>query len=295
MKARVAIIGDLVIDHFCYQDLTIEKGGNYLLENMVRRPGGVAGNIAFYLKQFGVEPAVFSAVGSDDEGEYLLTDLKKFGIKTDHIGIMKGKSGFLFVIVGSDGERTMVGSRGVADFYLPSSKEIISSSPSWIHVSGYMLLGKRGKDIWREAVRAKKELGVDLSLGLEGMQSIDFGVEKDASIILCNRMEFQKYFGMSYEEVASRFNTTTIIVKSGSEGCYVLKGGVTRIEGNRAKNVKDTTGAGDLFDAAVIASLLKGRDVISSCRTANHLASLKVSKKGTRINFRRDLLSKYFS
>ncbi|MEM0117868.1 MAG: carbohydrate kinase family protein [Conexivisphaerales archaeon] len=294
MKSRVAVIGDLVIDHFYYHDLAIEKGGNYLLEGMKSQPGGVAGNIAFYLKQFGVEPVVFSAVGKDEEGKYLLSDLEKSGIKTEHIRIAEGKSGFLIVIVGSDGERTMLGSRGVANFYMPDSEEIISSSPSWIHVSGYMLLGRRGKEIWREAVRAKRELGVNLSLGLEGMQNVKIDVEEDASIIFCNRMEFQMYFGSDYEAVAKKFKPT-IIVKSGPEGCYLLKDEVTRVEGVKTKIVKDTTGAGDLFDAAVITSLLAGREIIDSCRTANYLASVKVSKKGTRMNFGMSLLRKLFS
>src|SRR5579875_2662603 len=208
-KMKVAIIGDLAVDNVCYQDMTIEKGGNYLLRNILYYPGGVAGNISFYLKQYGIEPLIFSAVGDDREGKFLIDDLKRSKI----------------IIVDSNGERTMIGTRGVADSCIISSRELASSHPSWIHVSGYSLLGKYGSTIWKSAVSSSKRLGIPLSLGLEGLHETKIDNLNYASIIFCNRMEFDRFFGESFDEVADKIGSR-IVVKAGAEGCYILNGNV---------------------------------------------------------------------
>lgn len=292
-KMKAAIIGDLVIDNVCYQDMIIEKGGNYLLRNIQHYPGGVAGNISFYLKQYGIEPSVFSAVGNDKEGRFLLDDLKRRKINTEHVKILKGKTGFLIIIVDSNGERTMIGSKGVADLYNPSMREIVSSQPSWIHVSGYSLRGKHGSRIWENAVSASKRLGVPLSLGLEGLHEAEIDDLTFASIIFCNKMEFEKFFGDRFDKAADKIGSR-IVVKAGADGCYIIDDSVKKVEGVKVEKVIDTTGAGDAFDAAVIALLLKKRSLLEACRIANMFAAEKIKKKGAKTTFNPTLLNRYF-
>jgi|GEM_PF-685459 ribokinase len=292
-KMKVAIIGDLAVDNVCYQDMTIEKGGNYLLRNILYYPGGVAGNISFYLKQYGIEPLIFSAVGDDREGKFLIDDLKRSKISIDNVKILAGKTGFLIIIVDSNGERTMIGTRGVADSCIISSRELASSHPSWIHVSGYSLLGKYGSTIWKSAVSSSKRLGIPLSLGLEGLHETKIDNLNYASIIFCNRMEFDRFFGESFDEVADKIGSR-IVVKAGAEGCYILNGNVKKVEGVKVKKVVDTTGAGDAFDSAVIALLLSKRSLLDACRIANLFAAEKVKKKGAKASFNSTLLNKYF-
>jgi ribokinase len=292
-KMKAAIIGDLVIDNVCYQDMIIEKGGNYLLRNIQYYPGGVAGNISFYLKQYGIEPSIFSVVGDDKEGRFLLDDLKRRKINTEHVKILKGKTGFLIIIVDSNGERTMIGSKGVADSYNLSIREIVSSQPTWIHVSGYSLLGKHGSKIWKNAISSSKRLGVPLSLGLEGLHEAKIDDLIYASIIFCNKMEFEKFFGDRFDKVADKIGSR-IVVKAGADGCYIIDNNVKKVEGVKVEKVIDTTGAGDAFDAAVIALLLKKRSLLEACRIANMFAAEKVKKKGAKVMFNSTLLKRYF-
>ena len=292
-KMKAAIIGDLAVDNIVYQDISFQKGGNLLLEDIQTYPGGVAGNIAFYLKQCGIEPVVYSAVGDDEEGKFLTDDLKERKISTEHVKVLKGKTGFLIIIVDSSGERTMIGSKGAAYAFNISSRNIVSSSPSWIHISGYVLLGKYGNDVWKAAVSSSKKLNIPLSLGLEGIHKGKFDDVDTASILLCNRMEFENFFNDGFDEVAKKAKTK-IVVKADREGCYILDGNVKRIEGERVQKVIDTTGAGDAFDAALIASLLKYRDLEESCKVANLFAAQKVKKRGNKVIFSRSMLSKYF-
>lgn len=52
---------------------------------ITRLPGGVAMNIAITLARFGMRPALLSAVGTDPEGEDLLTTAKGLGVNVDFV------------------------------------------------------------------------------------------------------------------------------------------------------------------------------------------------------------------
>ncbi len=52
---------------------------------ITRLPGGVAMNIAMTLRQFGMTPALLSAIGRDPEGEELIAEAARMGLVTDHV------------------------------------------------------------------------------------------------------------------------------------------------------------------------------------------------------------------
>ncbi|TMV58139.1 kinase, partial [Thioclava sp. BHET1] len=52
---------------------------------ITRLPGGVAMNVAMTLARFGMTPALLSAVGTDPEGQELITACQRLGTITDHI------------------------------------------------------------------------------------------------------------------------------------------------------------------------------------------------------------------
>ena len=52
---------------------------------ITRLPGGVAMNIAMTLRQFGMHPALLTAIGQDAEGRELLAEATHMGLITDHV------------------------------------------------------------------------------------------------------------------------------------------------------------------------------------------------------------------
>ena len=51
---------------------------------IVRRPGGVAMNIATAARRFGLTPALLTAVGRDAEGDQIIAEANRAGLVTDH-------------------------------------------------------------------------------------------------------------------------------------------------------------------------------------------------------------------
>lgn len=52
---------------------------------ILRRPGGVALNIAAALRRFGLAPALLTAIGRDAEGEELIAECRRLGLETAHV------------------------------------------------------------------------------------------------------------------------------------------------------------------------------------------------------------------
>ncbi|MEJ6477174.1 MAG: pseudouridine kinase [Paracoccaceae bacterium] len=61
------------------------RAGSDVPGRITRLPGGVAMNIAMTLAQFGMRPALISAVGRDAEGDELVTEANRMGLATDFL------------------------------------------------------------------------------------------------------------------------------------------------------------------------------------------------------------------
>lgn len=61
------------------------RAGSDVPGRITRLPGGVAMNIAMTLVNFGLRPALLSAVGRDVEGEELVHEANRMGLITDHL------------------------------------------------------------------------------------------------------------------------------------------------------------------------------------------------------------------
>lgn len=271
---RVLIIGDLAWDIKAYLNERVILGKNLLVKEIVMSPGGVAGNMAWYIKELGHAGEVAGAVGNDVLGELMIKELNKSGIGTDLVKVLRGRTGILIVIVDSTGERTMIGERGANKRFSISKEEIIKAKPSWIHLSGYTLLNRSGGRLLSEAMAAAQDLGMPFSIDLEGVSERNRTLRLKGAYAFCNE-------GLCSESLREGANAT--IIKAGQRGCYLeMLGTIRHFEATRARAI-ELTGAGDAFNAAFISAMLNGHKEAEACRLANEVAGYKASKKGTRV------------
>jgi 2-dehydro-3-deoxygluconokinase len=84
----------------------------------------------------------------------------------------------------------------------------------------------------------------------------------------------------SAERIAA-FGVGEIVVKNGEGPAYVLAEGVgVEIPAKPASDARDTTGAGDSFNAGYLAARLAGRDVAEACGSGHALAGEVVRHPG---------------
>jgi ribokinase len=278
---RVLIVGDLAVDIVTRLPRRIVIGGNTLLQTPEIFAAGVAGNMAWYLRQLGIEPVVRGTVGDDSWATLLKEQLRQAGVGTELIRTSKMPTGFFLVLVDKKGERTMIGSRSANTELSVTAEEIVNVHPQWIHVSGYSLLNHNYEHLTKTVRHASQELAVPISTDLEGISAVGRHIDLEGVTVFCNDEEFHEYFDASLREITEK-TKQTIIVKAGPKGCYLISGQRLTHFPSEAKSVVDTTGAGDAFNSGFIASTLNGGDEDAACRFANAVAALKIRHRGAQ-------------
>ncbi|MEM0117994.1 MAG: carbohydrate kinase family protein [Conexivisphaerales archaeon] len=271
------VIGDVVIDFTVKTSGILPSESVVYLEDLPQTQAGVAGNIGWYLTQLGAKVSLCAAVGRDEWGSQIVSDLDNIGIDTANINVVDGSTGFFIILVEQNGNRRMIGSRGANRGLKINSQQILNQDPDWVHLSGYVMLNKNGLEILREVKKAVKQRGIGYSIDIEGIAYTKKRLNLEDALILCNSEEFKEYYGKAGVDSDAK-----VIVKAGPEGAFVYT------DGNRIhiptipQKAVDTTAAGDAFNAGMIYSVLKHKDLVDACRFANAVATHKVKFMGAR-------------
>ena len=278
---KVLIVGDLAVDIVTDMPRRFVIGGYTILQPPKIVAAGVAGNMAWYLKQLGIDPIVVATVGDDSWGVFLKDQLAQAGISTKLIRTSKMLTGFFLLSVDNKGERTMIGSRSANTDLSVAAEEIVNARPQWIHLSGYSLLNRNYERVMKTVKRASEDLAVPISTDLEGISAHGRHINLQGVTVFCNDKEFRMYFRSSPRKIAARIKHT-IVVKAGARGCYLIARHRLTHFPSVAKKIVDTTGAGDAFNSSYIASILNGRDESAACRFANAFAAYKITQMGAK-------------
>lgn len=279
IKARnlkVVVIGDVAIDFTVLQRHADECK---YLESLPHTTAGVGGNVCWYLRQLGCEVTLISAVGSDDWGKEVLKDLLSAGIEAKCKVERRSTTGFFIVLVNREGERWMIGSRGANKTLNPKLQEILDLKPDWLHLSGYMLLNDHYQQIFDSVKEAAGIAKIPLSIDLEGVAISQRRLDLSGLTVTSNLNEFKSYYVNSKIRPGSE---RMLVVKAGSEGSFLYLQGKRYHIRSLHFRAKDTTAAGDAFNAGLIWAMLNGEGPFHACMWANAVAGYKVKRLGAR-------------
>src|SRR5436305_368526 len=93
-KARVMLVGDVMVDEYIYGDaerLSPEAPVPVVQERYREQRAGGAGNVAAGLAALGAEVLVASVCGDDFQGRLLLELFSKMGVRTEGIVVCKDR------------------------------------------------------------------------------------------------------------------------------------------------------------------------------------------------------------
>ena len=249
--------------------------------------GGSAANTIYDLATTGVSTGHIGKIGSDPEGKFLLDT---FGdVDTTHIKVVEGETGVAYVLVTPEGDRAIIVNPGVNDFIEMSDIDLAYLKCQYLHLTSFACsLSSSSFETQKKLVKKVKcrvtfDPGDMYSrMGTEALREI---IER-THVIFSTKEEIEVMTGLSYRRAAERLlneGCAIVVVTMGKEGSYLR----TEIEEIRVKArnvpVKDTTGAGDAFNAGFIAGLLEGESLRACCERGNHTASLVIQQYGARI------------
>ncbi|HEX6206837.1 MAG TPA: PfkB family carbohydrate kinase [Actinomycetota bacterium] len=257
----LVVVGDALLDVAARAAALLEGGD---VRGSVRaRAGGQGANVAAWAGSEGLRVRLHARIGDDAAGRLVRESLEERGVEAALTVDPEAPTGTLLVLV-RGGDRSMVADRGAAARLSPSDlpDEIEAGA---VLVSGYLLFDQGSEAAGLAALeRARaRHLAVEASTWplLEAYGSERFlEATSAATVLLANEREAEVLTGAEGEEAAAKLaeRYEVAVVKLGDRGAALASAELTLHEPAKQVEVADPTGAGDAFDAAFLAALLRG-------------------------------------
>ena len=290
---RLVVVANIIMDIVIVVDRWPERAGDILAQKGQVTPGG-AFNVIAAAYCLGL-PAVYGGlIGTGPFGRVIqqrLTDLK-VGMAIPPTSAHRQDTGFDVAIVEPNGERTFLTVNGYEARMTTEHLEAMPISVGdVVYLSGYNLVSEPSASALAQWVPTLPQDAMvvldpgplirDIPAGIWGpiMNRLD--------LLTLNAREASLYSGRSEPEAALPIissqlsDLSRVLVRAGAMGAWLLDAnGVPRNIPSRVARVIDTTGAGDVHTATLLARLAKGIAWEQAVREANICSSLAVEREG---------------
>ena len=291
---HIIVMGDINVDVVFTIPSYPLSGTEAVATSMQMHTGGSAVNTAIALAKMDMDVGFIGRVGSDSLAKQVLEDLMAAGVDCSAIQIdPKVSTGLIFIAVTVDGERTMFGARGANSF---TQANVIDpayfKNCRWIHLSSYSFLAQHQYetiltvlDIAENSPHTRVSLDIGTEPALRARsQIVDLFPRID--VLLPNEQEVtllakRPSIEDSLSYLLNGKGASAIITKRGTNGCLLAVGDKRAYVPSFDVKVKDTTGAGDSFNAGVVLGRLVGLSWESSAALGNALGGLVTMHDGS--------------
>lgn len=252
---------------------------SFLVPEMRRQFGGVAGNIAYGLKLLGGDPYPMATVG-DDFGPYQRR-LESLGISTRYIRHLEGEfTPQAFITTDfDDNQITAFHPGAMMESQLNKVESAEGIKLGIVAPDGREAMLQHSRDFERLGIPHIFDPGQAMTL-FDGNDLRAF--ISQANWLVANDYEFQlirERTGMSREQVAEQLEAL-IVTRGGDGSTLITRAGEEYIEAVKPTAVLDPTGCGDAYRAGLIYGLLNDLDLVTACRIGSVMGALKIAVQG---------------
>jgi sugar/nucleoside kinase (ribokinase family) len=277
---------DLVVIGDCNPDVLVLGGDvtpafgqqEKLVDSMSLAVGGSAAITAVAAARLGLSVALVAAVGADAAGEFMLGELGRAGVDTSAVAVRGDAPTGMTVALSRGGDRAILTALGAIDSLTAADVPAgLIGSARHVHVSSYFLLASSLGPGLAAVLAAARAAGASTSLDTNWDPSGRWGDEHlraalgQADLLLPNKAEALRLAGAAGQPApdltvldlagAGRVLTAggaRLVVKLGPPGALCIDGSRLDQVGLAPVTPVDETGAGDCFNAGLIAGLLSG-------------------------------------
>lgn len=279
------IVADLIVP---IQSFPIVPQAHQIVERLSIEPGGL-GNCLVVAARLGMRAVALGWVGRDLFGDQILSSLRREGADTDRVLRLPGRSTVSTVLIDHEGQHVFVGSMGVrGPDHLPDAWDAVIGRAEWVMSDGWVLVAN--PDPIEEALVRAHTHG--------RMTVFDPGpllhrvpgeritrVLAATTVLLLTEEEAVRLAGSGPPERLANallaLGPSIAVIKRGVAGALIVTRSESFLQPAFPVTVRDTTGAGDAFDAAFIAGLAFGLPMRAAAALAAAAGSVAVSKLGT--------------
>ena len=254
--------------------------------------GGSVANSIVGLSQLGNEVGFIGKVSDDDLGNKYENGLKKENV---HYLYNKKKepiaTGSCLILITPDSERTMctfLGTAGKINDQDINEQDIKDSDITFLE--GYLWDEGEPKKAFDKAIKNSKKTVMSLSdlFCVERHKShfLDL-VQNKLDIIFANEQEITSLIdAKSFKEIVtfSKQIKKNVVITRGDKGALsILENELIECDAQKNLNIKDLTGAGDLFAAGYLHGIINNLSIKESLIKGTELSSKIIQKIGARI------------
>ncbi len=267
---RLACVGDVGVDNYTNLGL--------------RKPGGIAFNVAISALASGLDVSLISALGTDPGGDAMRSLIATLPIDSTHLRRYDGTSARQDIFVEPDGERRFVGyDKGVlTQWHLsPSDTAFLAT-----HDAVYIPLTDGLEAIFQTIAHLPGPIlkAADFSIDYE---LADYDQEENLLIRHAPAFDIIFFGGRPHhlplmESLSTIHPNKLLILTLGAQGAIAFHHHAQHHQpATLVPNPLDTTGCGDAFQAAFLASYLQTKDIPTALTAGANRAAITISHLGS--------------
>jgi 2-dehydro-3-deoxygluconokinase len=282
--------------------------------------GGAEANVAVSLAQLGHTASVVSVVSDSSLGTHCISELRRFGVRTDHIQAVPGRLGVYFMSSGAGHRPSEIVYDRAGSAFAVHAGDVIDwnqamSGATWLHLSGITpALGANCADTSLRVASKARERGLSVSFDCNyraklwetwcgDAAHILRGLADQADLLFADERAIALILGLTLPDLApsDRFQhaanrafdafprlqrlTTTVRVEHSVDhhelsALQVTRQGFTKTRSYSLDAIVDRIGTGDAFAAGILHGCLAGLDEQATLDFALAAACLKHSIPG---------------
>ena len=289
MVNHVVVLGSINVDTTYHVNRFPQPGETIAAQSKSSAPGGKGANQAVAAARSGAQTAFVGAVGSDNEGQYMLEALKENDIDTSHINIDKYHgTGSAAITLDANGQNDIMVYGGANQAMQPG--EFGDLSELLTHTDFLIAQFETPQAVALDLFKQAKEQGVTTVLNPAPAHEIMPELLQYTDVIAPNETECALLTGIELTDEDSMLKSadyfrergvTHLLITLGDRGVfYSTPDDHGLVPAFKVKAV-DTTAAGDTFIGALCSQLEKDlANVEDSLRYAQRASSLTVQRMG---------------
>jgi ribokinase len=274
----IAGIGPSLVDHIYSIDRYPERGGQAIVRDAIKVPGGAAANVIYALASFGLKCRFYSTIGHDNNAKFFIKSMESVGVELK-LKVTHPETGRVDIYVDGKGERTF--------FVHPNAASIVKLGELDYEADLFYLDPFPSKDSFdvhvelaRNARKHKKFVALNpgypySALGFDKLSEL----LKYVDLVFFSELEF---LSLKKKERDFLKYVDVLVVTMGKKGSKAFTQNKSFYQPAFKVRVVDTTGAGDAFAAGFLYTFLKGMPIDLCLKIGNFVAAYSIQFYGAR-------------
>ena len=287
---KALVIGSLNMDMTVKVEELPKLGETIFGDDFYESCGGKGANQAVAISKLGMETEMIGMVGKDSQGEKLIQNLNKYGIKSDNIIKSDDLTGRAIITVDKKGDNNIIVIPGsnfkITKEHIQKKQDVIASSDVVI------LQNEIPFDTVEFSLLKAKELGKITIFNPAPARQLNEKIFKNTDYLILNETEMEEIFGIGINDKVyigrifhkkKECGIRNIILTLGDNGSVLFSedDNIKKYDAYEVKAV-DTTAAGDSFIGAFTMKICETGDADKAIKYATAVSAIVVTRQGAQ-------------